>query len=133
MFSSSPFETTHHGADDVFEGEILVYVQLGREAYLNVTYILGEIVLCEFVGDAFDVFGAVHNRTCVGETFQILAEIGIAIFEYQLAEPFFRIGGQFDAAIAGKFYEGLQAQGPIEVDVEVCLGDAGDKFPDVLH
>ena len=105
------------GAEDLLHGEVFMHVKLGGETDFDVANAFGEVVLNEFVGDAFEVVGALHDGAGVSETGEVVGEIFVFVFEDFFAEAAFGEGGEFDFVALGEFDEGGDAEGAVEVDV----------------
>ncbi len=126
---SAALQSVGDGTYHIFHLQLVTDMELWRKPYLDVAHAFGNVVFSQLAGDSLNALGIAQHRTGVGEPAQILAEIGVAILEDQLAEAVFFMGGEFDFMGLGQLDERTEPKGPIEMDVEIALGYGADKFP----
>jgi hypothetical protein len=66
-----PEQTIIHMLQNFVHIHGFIDMKLRRETDLNVTYAFGLIILCEFVGNAFEIFGFLHDSAGIAKGFQI--------------------------------------------------------------
>ena len=69
-------------------------MQLRREAHLEVAHALRLVVLGEFRRDPLERFRRLHDRDRVLEALQVVAEAGVTLLIYGLAQAAFRVARQ---------------------------------------
>ena len=115
------------GPNDVRDVEAGPDVELRGEAHLHVAHALLLAVLGQLEGRALQGLLVLQGRHGVLEALQVLVEVRVPGPEYQRFEPFGRLRGQGNLAVAGQLDERPEAQRSVEVDVEVGLGEAADQ------
>ena len=102
-------------------------MELGREADLEVAHAFGLRVLAQLEGHALEGLLVLEHGHRVAEALEVLGQVAVALAEDLLAEALLGLRGQGDLPAPGQVDEGGEAQGPVEVDVEVGLGQAADE------
>ena len=104
------------------------HVQLRREAHLQVTDALGLVVLGELRRDALERLGRLHHADRVAEALQVVAEAGVTLLIYSLAQASLGVARQLQPVLARELDQGRDAQRTVEVDVQVRLRQGRDEF-----
>ena len=121
-------EAAVHAGDHLLEGEVAADVLLGGVADFDVADVFGDAVLGELEGDALEVFGGLHDGEDVREALEVVGQIDVLLLEDGFAEALFGVAGQFRTGLAGELDQGVEAEGPVEVQVQVGFGDALEEF-----
>src|SRR5690606_4705976 len=122
-------EAGEDGVVDLPEREALVGVEDGAVADLQVADVLGGGVLGQLVGDAVERLARLHHRDRVAEPGEVLFQRGRAVDLAELGGQAFLVrGGELveRALLPGEVEEGAEAEGPVEVAVELGLGPGQD-------
>jgi hypothetical protein len=128
VFHFRPLEAAADRADDVARLEFASDMKLGREPDFDVTDPLGQVVGRQFVRNAFQAFFILHHRAGIGESGEVIGQAPVGILEHGFPQAFLRHGRELDLLLPGKIDEGGQAEGAVQVKMNIGFGDDLDKF-----
>jgi|GEM_PF-3407993 len=114
--------------DDFFHGEAGTDVQLRGVSDFDVADILGDAVLRQFIGDALEVLGGLQHRAGEAEPAKIIGQILVLLLEDEFLQSGFRLGGQGNLGGLRQFDQGGNAEGTIQMEMQVGLGNLLEKF-----
>ena len=103
-------------------------MELRRETNLDVSDSFRQTIFGELIRDALERLLVSQHRTGVGETSEILVQVVVSILEDKLAQALRTFRGQLDSALLGELDQGLEAQRPVEMDVQVRFGEALEQL-----
>ncbi len=128
MLAPRAVEPAVDRGDHLADVEAFAHVQLRRETHLDVAHAFGQVVLRQLVGHPLERLLVDHHRAGVGEAVQVVRQVFVLLLEDQLEQAFRGIGRQLDVAFFGELDQGREAEGAVEMYVEVGLGDRLQEF-----
>ena len=117
-----------HGRQHLDRIEAGADMQLGRKAHFEVANALRLVVLGEFRRDPLERFFRLHDGDRVLEALQVVAEAGVTLLIYSLAQAALGVARQLHVMRARKLDQRRDSQRPVEVDVQVRLRQFRDEL-----
>ena len=118
-----------HGLDHARERQSAPRVQHGGVAHLHVSYILFRRVLGQLIRNAGERVLGLHDPQGHVEGLEVLDQrAAVRAQVHLLAETVLVVGRKVDALLFGQIEDRAEAQGPVEVDVQIGLGELLDEL-----
>jgi len=107
----------------------VIDVQLRRVADFDVANALGEIVLGQFEGDALQTLGGLHHGAGVGESLQVLGQVGVLVLNTRRRNPSSVWDGNLTRWLfASSISVGIRSE-TVEVQMQVRSWGCGEETP----
>jgi hypothetical protein len=127
VFDAGAAQAAIHRQQHGVKAQVVVHVQLGSEAHLDIAHALVDIVDGQLIGAALQRLLVPNHRAGIREAPQVLLQVAVAGLEDQLVEALHRVAGQDHVAVARHLDEGGLPHGPVEVHMQVGLGEGPDE------
>ena len=116
------------GGDGLVERQALLGAELGAVAHLQVAEVIAGRILAHLVGHALDGLGRLQHRDGGVELPEELLEVMRVIHQHEAADVVGVARGERGARLAGELDQRLGAERPVEVHMELSLGQPCDEL-----